>query len=156
MDKDQLSTIKQKYQTLRKILNERQRRLWAATEANTLGHGGVAAVAKATGLSRTTIYSGMREIHADSSSGHNNGISARRKGGGRKALVYDQPEISEALESVMQPTATEAADSPLRWTCMSVRTLVGEISGKGYRIGNGTLVGLFTLMQYHIRGSAQV
>ena len=73
--------ISRKYQMLKKELNERQRRLWAASEALSLGYGGVSAVAHATGMSRTTITHGIKELQNGERLPESR---VRREGGGRK------------------------------------------------------------------------
>jgi hypothetical protein len=89
--------IRKKYQALRSVLDERQRRLWAASEAQSLPHGGVSVIAQATGLSRSTIHAGKREL----SKGPGKAMAAgrvRRMGGGRKSLV--EPKASPGIGRV--------------------------------------------------------
>src|ERR1035437_1969042 len=89
--------IRKKYQTLRGVLDERQRRLWAATEAQALPHGRGSLVAQATGLSRSTIHAGMRDLKSGAGKALEGG-SIRRSGGGRKPLA--DPQLFQALESL--------------------------------------------------------
>src|SRR5260370_8122434 len=88
--KELVAAIRKKYQALRSVLDERQRRLWAASEAQSLPHGGVSVIAQATGLSRSTVHTGMREL----SKGPGKPMEAGRVrsiGGGPKSLAAPQP-----------------------------------------------------------------
>jgi hypothetical protein len=91
-----LETLRRKYTMLFPELNERSRRLWAASEAEVLGHGGIAAVAQVTGLGTNTIRRGLRDIHRPSSTSGR----VRRRGGGRKPLSDAMPALLGALEPV--------------------------------------------------------
>src|SRR5260221_7228334 len=100
------------------MLNERQRRLWAAAEAKAVGYGGVSQVARATGISRRAIHAGLRELaEADAFPV----CYVRRPGGGRKRLTVLQPTLKDELDGLVEPTARGDPQSPLRWTCKSVR-----------------------------------
>ena len=119
-------TVAAKYKILQNEFDERGRRIWAAVEASSLGHGGVTAVSQATDLVESTIRIGKREIgtgfddHAVRSS-----RNIRRKGGGRKALTEKNSSILKALEALVNPTSRGDPMPPLRWTCKSTRSLAG-------------------------------
>src|SRR5260370_39265196 len=98
--KELVAGIRKKYQTLRSVLDERQRRLWAASEAQSLPHGGVSVIAQATGLSRSTVHAGMRELSKGPGKAMAGG-RVRRIGGGRKSLV--EPKLLQALEGLVAP-----------------------------------------------------
>src|ERR1022692_2724483 len=92
----EVATLRKKFRVLRDVLDERARRVWAAAEANSLPRGGVSLVAKATGLSRSPIHAGIRELKA----GRVKPLRAgriRREGGGRKPLTFHQPDLLKAL-----------------------------------------------------------
>ena len=129
------SALAEKCKTLRPVLNEHARRLWAATEALAPGRGGISAAARATGLSRPTIYAGIAEIHtgtvATPRGGHGR---VRRPGGGRKKRTTHAPTLLHDLEGLVEPTARGDPQSPLRWTCKSVRTLAAELQTQGHRV----------------------
>src|SRR5438132_1126147 len=94
--------IRQKYESLGTHLNEKSRRIWAATEVMALGRGGLITVCKATGLSKNTIYVGLRELeNLDQLIGDR----IRKKGGGRKKISSKDPELLNDLESLIEPTA---------------------------------------------------
>ena len=100
--------ISKKYEALRGALNERARRLWAATEARSLGRGGIAAVIEATGMSSRTVHKGLKELEAEESGGE---VLApgrvRRRGGGRKRARDKQTGLVKALERMVDPTARD-------------------------------------------------
>jgi hypothetical protein len=137
--------IRQKYRPLQHALDERARRLWAATEALDLGWGGVTAVAQATGLSRTTIRAGILEIRAGATS-QGKAASAvpriRRPGGGRKSLTHHDPDLLAALEELVEPTARGEPDCPLRWTIRSTRVLARTLTGQGHPVSHTTVASL--------------
>ncbi len=107
------TTVRRKFQTLRSVLTERSRRIWAASEAAALGHGGIGVVEAATGISRSTISRGLREL------GRPSGLPAertRRPGGGRTPTIAKDPRLADDLDGLVEPTASGDPDSPLRWT----------------------------------------
>ena len=121
--------VRRKYRALRSSLSERARRLWAATEAQSLGFGGASLVAKATGISRSTIVRGMREVR--SGAGPEEG-RVRRRGGGRKLATDTDPHLEAALEKLVDPVSRGDPESPLRWTCRSTRSLAKELEDQGH------------------------
>jgi transposase len=149
-----VETVREKYETLRDVLSERQRRIWAATEARALPHGGISLVAQATGLSRGTIHAGIRELEVGGEkelAGERN----RRSGGGRKRLTDQQPEILTALEKLIEPTTRGDPMSPLRWTCKSTRKLAEELQGQGFQIGERKVAALLHEMKYSLQANAK-
>ena len=108
--------IKQKFETLCSIMDERMRRLWAAAEAQALGRGGITAVAAATGLSRTTITQGLREQQGRTEAERSPG-QIRRPGGGRKAVTERDTTLLRNVEALVDPLTRGDPQSPLRWTC---------------------------------------
>jgi transposase len=125
--------IREKYTAIIADLDERARRRWAAAEARSLGRGGIAAVAEATGLSDRTIRTGIAELE---SSKVLDITRQRRVGGGRKSLIDEQPELVSALERLVSPGTRGDPSSSLRWTCKSTRTLAAELSKKGFSISS--------------------
>jgi len=103
--------LREKYAVLESVLNERTRRLWAATEANALGRGGQSLIAKVIKMSRTTIDYGLQELRqghdAENSPEKPRPVSGRvrRPGGGRKSLLHHQPRLLAALEALVESTS---------------------------------------------------
>ena len=132
--------IRGKYVALVGELGERARRRWAATEAVSLGRGGIAAVAQATGISDRTIRNGIRELREPHSLPPHR---QRRRGAGRLTREVEQPGLICTLEGLVEPAARGDPMSPLRWTCKSMRTLAYELNRQGFHISHtkvGTLL----------------
>src|SRR5215510_11548958 len=118
------SSLATKFEALRPVLNELARRRWAATEALAYGRGGISAVAHATGLSRQTIRAGIREMRqGEGAAAAPETAPRRRPGAGRKRRAAQDPTLLEDLEMLVEPTTRGDPQSPLRWTCKSVRRL---------------------------------
>src|ERR1035437_5887912 len=112
--------IRGKYVPLKPSLNERARRLWAATEARSLGRGGIASVVAATGVSSATVnrgFGGLDEAAAGGAPWATGGL--RKAGAGRKALRDKHPGLSQALLALVESTTRGDPEQPLRWTCKS-------------------------------------
>ena len=132
--------VKEKYEVLKPSLHERARRLWAATEARSLGRGGIAAVMAATGMSSATVGKGLRELDAAKSGGRSlSPERIRQPGGGRKRARDKQPGLTEVLKRVVDPTIRGDPQSPLRWTCKSTRNLADELRRQGFQVGPRTV-----------------
>src|SRR5271154_3017210 len=117
ISKDTIDAIREKFEALRGDLDERARRLWAAAEANALGHGGLKAVAEATGMSQSTIVFGQKELREPPDEGMARRI--RRPGGGRKPITETSPGIVAALDALVEPTSRGDPMCALRWTCVN-------------------------------------
>lgn len=146
--------IQEKYKALDAILDERGRRIWAAVEARSLRRGGISKVAKATGLSRTTIHVGFKELESGKASASPAG-RIRKKGGGRKPLTHHAPDIISALDALVEPTTRGDPESPLRWTCKSTRNLARELQQQGYSIGDRKVADLLHDMGYSLQANAK-
>src|SRR3981081_3657374 len=124
--------IRAKFLALELVMEERMKRLWAGAEAEAYGDGGIAAVERATGMSRTTIRAGRDELRTGArpeDAGHE-----RHPGGGRPRLEDTHPELVEALESLVDPVTRGDPESPLRWTSKSTRKLAAELSTQGFAV----------------------
>ena len=140
MDTD---TIRAKYEALAPVLTERSRRLWAATEAKSLGHGGIAVVIRATGISRSTISRGLQELaSADAVEPQR----VRRRGGGRQRTTDKDPTLLPDLTALLEATTAGLPDAPLRWTSKSTRKLAAELQAMGHTI-SATLVAELLVQQ---------
>jgi hypothetical protein len=125
--------LKQKYKRVGPALNEKGRRYWAASEAMALGHGGIAAVSRITGLSEMTIRRGCAEIEQGSHGDHSaTPERERRAGGGRKTITEHHPQLCKALERLVEPNTRGDPMSPLRWTSKSTARLASELTKQGH------------------------
>jgi transposase len=150
----EVATLRKKFRLLRDVLDERGRRVWAAAEANSLPRGGVSLVAQATGLSRSTIHAGIRELKA----GRGKPLPAgriRRAGGGRKPLTYHQPNLLKALEQLVEPLVRGDPESFLRWSAKSTRHLAQELQRQGYSIGDRKVAALLHQLGYSLQANAK-
>ena len=148
-----ISAIKRKYDLLCAELDERSRRLWAATEASELGHGGIVAVARATGLSERTIRRGYQDLHNPPGSVERPLNRRRRPGGGRKPLKAHDPKLRAALEALVDPTTRGDPMSPLRWTCKSTRKLAKALTSQGHPVSHTTVGHLLEELDYSLQGT---
>jgi len=145
-----LKTLRRKYVGLRGVFTERSRRLWAATEARALGHGGIALVERATGVSRSTISRGIREL--ETGEGLETGRT-RRSGGGRKRTTEKDDKLLVDLEALVEPTASGDPMSPLRWTSKSVRHLSEELQAMGHDVSHRLVANLLHECGYSLQAN---
>jgi hypothetical protein len=131
------SAIRQRFEALAPILDERGRRRFAAAEARAAGHGGVSAVMRVTGIARSTIRRGLCELLAGETP---DAERLRRPGGGRKPLSETDASLLDDLRALVEPETRGDPQSPLLWTCKSLRKLSQSLRDMGHRIGR-TLVG---------------
>ena len=143
--------IAARHQALEGILDERQRRLHAAVEAKVLGHGGVKRVSEATGVARGSILAGLKELKDPENTLPKDRV--RRPGGGRKKLVDRDPDLLAALERLVDPAARGDPQSPLRWTCKSLKQLAHELGEQGHRISHVSMGILLKELGYSLQGN---
>lgn len=153
MDAKAEHSIQLKYELLSDILDERGRRLWAAVEVRQLARGGVAMVARATGLSRTTIYQGLEELAQRQGPGSLRRERTRVPGGGRKRLVVKDPPVAESLERLVDPVTRGDPESPLRWTLKSTRQLAEVLTRQGHPIGRQKVSELLSELGYSLQAN---
>ena len=146
--------IRRRFELLDPHLDERTRRLAVAAEAEAIGFGGVARVARATGFSRLTIRRGIKELKAMPES-RPEGRRIRRPGGGRKRTVDTDPTLKADLEKLVQPTERGEPDSPLRWTCKSVRRLAGELKRMGHQTSHRMVAEMLHEMGYSLQANSK-
>jgi len=144
--------IGERYRALAGELDERRRRLWAAAEARSHGQGGVTAVARATGMSATTIYKGLRELCSGETLERGR---VRRPGGGRKPLAEKDPALLGELERLVAEDDRGDPGSPLRWTAKSVRNLAEALGELGHRVHFTTVARLLRGLGYSLQANAK-
>jgi hypothetical protein len=145
--------IGERFRALAPELDERRRRLWAAAEARSHPRGGVTAVARATGISVTTIHKGLRELESGETLDPGR---VRRPGGGRKPLVEKDPALLKALEGLVDADSRGDPESPLRWTAKSVRKLADGLRELGHEVHFTTVAGLLRGLGYSLQANAKV
>jgi hypothetical protein len=150
-----VASVRQKFDLLRPIMTERMRRQWAASEALALPRGGMTLVAQATGLSRTTIWAGVRELQNPSASPRrvNDPRRSRREGGGRHLVEVNDPRLPEDLERLVDPATRGDPISPLRWTCKSTRKLADELQRRGHNVSHQTVALLLQASGYSLQSN---
>jgi hypothetical protein len=149
----EVETLRAKYAALAPVLTERSRRCWAAAEARALGHGGIALVIRATGISRSTIQRGLREL--DTSAVAVPPTRIRRAGGGRKTLTAIDATLLHDLDALVEPTAPGDPDSPLRWCCQSTRTLAFALQALGHHVSHTVVAELLRALGYSLQGNVK-
>lgn len=154
-DTETIRRIRRKYRSLRVEMDERGRRQWAAAEARDLGWGGVTAVSQATGLSRTTITAGLRELALPARRREAEATRVRRPGGGRHRLTETDPDLAAALEALIEPVTRGDPESPLRWTCKSTRRLADELGRQHHSVSANTVAALLRQAGYSLQANSK-
>ena len=142
--------LRQKFASVWSMLDERARRLLAASEALVLPYGGVSRVHRACGLSRKAIAKGIREIQRGA------GLEAgrvRHRGAGRKPITAHDPHLVAALDRLIEPDTLGDPDSPLRWVCKSTRVLAAELGRQRHPISHVKLAQLLHAQHYSLQGT---
>jgi len=145
-----LELLGQKYISLHSILNERTLRLWCATEARAIGHGGIIKVHKATGISKPTIIKGLRELDSPSNLSKD---EIRLKGGGRKKLTDKDPSLLMDLDKLIEPITRGDPESPLRWSSKSTSKLANELCEQGHRVTQRTVHRILVAQKYSMKSN---
>jgi hypothetical protein len=145
-----VETIKRKFKALSPTLDERSRRIWAATEAKALGYGGIAVVVEATGISRSTVSRGIRELESERAVEPGR---IRRVGGGRKPTIENNPALLADLGGLLEPSISGDPQSPLRWTSKSVRKLADELRVMGHEVSHQFIANLLHDAGYSLQGN---
>jgi Rhodopirellula transposase DDE domain len=148
---DVVESLRAKFAAVLPHLDERQQRLVLAGEARSLGHGGIAAVAQASGASRSRISQGVAELEA----GQAPLGRVRREGGGRKPLTATDPALLAALLALVEPTRRGDPCSPLCWTTLSTRKLAVELTSAGHPVGADTVARLLREQGFSLQANAK-
>lgn len=135
--------LEDKIEKVLSILNERQKRLYLAMEADDIGHGGVLIVSKASNISRKTIIKGKKELREYKKT-DNTEIAdeiltldrIRKQGGGRKDITEKNPALMSKLELMLEPVTRGHPESVLKWTCLSTRTLAAALKKQGHSVSH--------------------
>src|SRR5579862_742486 len=146
-----VAQVRKRYALLRDELDERGRRQLVAAEALAIGWGGVQLVAEATGVARATITRGRKEQRGQLASAPAG--KQRHPGAGRPAIVAQDPAAVGALERLVEPTTRGDPESPLRWTCKSVRKLAAELCAQGHRVSPEWVRRTLHTLRYSLQGN---
>ena len=148
---DDNSNLTEKLRSVLPYLNERQQRLLLAAEARSLGYGGVSQISRITGISRPTIYRGLRELDQESEGL----LLIRQSGGGRKRIEEIDSTILEDLDQMIEPETRGDPMSPLRWTCKSTRQLATALQAQGHRVSHQLVSELLRSTGYSLQANAK-
>jgi len=144
-----MESLAKTYALLVPHLDERTKRLWCAAQAQSLGHGGITKVQKATGVSRPRITRGMQDLLAPALEQG----AVRRSGGGRKRLTMGDAMLLADLDALIEPTKRGDPMRGVRWTCKSTRQLAKALVAKGHRVSHTTVADELHLQQYSLKGN---
>ncbi len=153
MGVDDEALISKRYQLISGILNERQRRLYLAAEAQVLGYGGISLVSRATNISRPVIHAGLKELEGLDLSEELEDGRIRRPGGGRKRTVLVDETLRSDLEALLEPATIGDPQSPLRWTTKSTRSLANELKIKGHQTSHSMVADLLHELGYSLQSN---
>jgi transposase len=145
--------IKQRFSQLEAWLDERARRLWAAAESAAHGRGGISLVARASGVSRRAIVVGLAELQKKPDRSQRTRMPIRQKGGGRKKASLKDPDLLVDLEKLLEPVTRGDPQSPLRWTCKSVRHLADELRAQGHEVSHMLVAELLHEQKYSLQAN---
>lgn len=148
-----MNGMKQRFDAVSPFLDERQKRLFVASEAKSYGTGGISVAARETGMSRSTIALGIRELQHPNEPEN---TRIRKAGGGRKRTADTDATLKSDLESLIEPFTLGDPESPLRWTCKSVRNLATELNRMGHKITHRIVAELLHEMKYSLQGNQKV
>ncbi len=143
-----IEPIRERFSAVAPFLDERGRRLVAAAEAFAAGYGGIAAVAMATGIAPSTIGRGLKELASDEPSPR-----IRRPGAGRRTTISKDPTLLQDLQTLVEPTTRGDPESPLRWTCKSVRRLAQALQAQGHEISRTLVAQLLNNAGYSLQAN---
>lgn len=158
------NTIETKFKALSGRLDEASLRIWAATEASSLGRGCISTVAKALGMSRTKIHTGLAEIkraasletaQAPPAAKGRPALHVRATGGRRKKLTTKDDSLLQDLDALVGPTTHGDPMSALRWTCKSTHRLAAELNKKGHQVSHRTVCDLLSQMHYGLQSTSK-
>jgi hypothetical protein len=151
-----IEPIRIRFNKLAWTLDERMRRLFAAAEASALGRGGITKVAQATGVSRRAIHVGLKELTNLKERVENPRKRIRKEGAGRKSVIQTDVGLMSALEKLVEPMTRGDPESPLRWTCKSLRTLAGELAANGHPVSYPVVGDLLHELGYSLQANRKV
>jgi hypothetical protein len=154
IDEDSVAVLAAKFAVMRAVLDERQWRVYLGTEARALGHGGIAAAARAAGVSETMVAAGVAQIEAGELEKLPPGRS-RRAGGGRKKAEDAQPGLSRALRELAEASTRGDPMAEITWCSRSLRDLGGQLAAQGFRCGKDAVARILRAAGYSLQGMSR-
>jgi transposase len=148
-----MRAARERYRQMAPVLDEQSRRRYAAMEALSMGHGGVSAMSRITGLARSTINRGVSDIR--------NGVMAppgrvRKAGGGRRRKIDEDPTLLSDLKALVEPSTRGDPMQPLLWTSLSLGKLAGALAEKGDKVSASVVGGLLHGLGYSLQANSKV
>jgi hypothetical protein len=150
---EDIVAVATKFDKICSFLDERSRRMWCAVEAESFGYGGITLVHKATGLSKTTIMKGARELKLALDNLVVDSNTIRTAGGGRKSLADKYPNLLADLDELVEPATRGDPENPLRWSSKSTTKLAKILNEKGYKITQRTVYNLLEQQGYSMKSN---
>lgn len=152
-----VANVSGKFEKLRKVMDEKLKRRWAACEALAMGGGGISAVSEAIGMSRTTIRKGIREIEQEHPElaeevSHKR---IRRPGGGRQRLTAHDPTLQDDLAKLVDPATRGDPMCPLLWTSKSTRNLAKELQQLGHKVSYRTVARMLEDIGFSLQANSR-
>jgi len=148
----QLRAAKQRYREMATVLNEQSRRRFVALEARALGRGGVSAMARISGLARSTIYRGLSDIRSKVSAPPGR---VRKPGAGRKRKAVADPTLVADLKALVEPVTRGDPMQPLLWTSLSLRNLAKGLAKQGHAVSHTVVGELLQAMGYSLQANSK-
>ena len=155
VDSEIIAAVRNKYQALKPVMDEKVQRRWAACEAMTIGWGGITVVSKATGISRPTIRAGIAEVQSGVPAAEEvpQRRSIRRAGGGRHCLSESNPTLLKDLQALLESSTRGDPQSPLLWNSKSTRHLADALRRQGHVVSHHTVARLLDALDYSLQGN---
>ena len=145
---DEAKRIRLRLASVFPSLNEKQRRLLAAAEARSYGFGGIQLISNIRGLCRQTIYRGLKDLDRGEFDDR-----VRQAGGGRKKIFNSNKNLVATLQKLIEPSTRGTPESPLLWTCKSVRNLQSELEKKGFKVSFKTVGNILHELKYSLQAN---
>lgn len=146
---ESVRNLRKKLSGILPLLNERQRRLLVGAEALSLGYGGIKILSDITGMNCKTVRRGIGELNQKNKEFK----GVRVQGGGRKKILDQEPKIKKIIEDLIEPDTRGDPESPLRWTCRSVRNISDFLEEKGYVVSHRTVASILNDLEYSLQGN---
>lgn len=147
---ENLKKLRKKLSGILPSLNEKQKRLLVGAEALSIGYGGIKILSTLTGLSCPTIRRGIAELEMGNKNTENN---VRKTGGGRKKITEIKPDLEKVLEEILDETTRGDPESPLKWTCKSVRNISDLLEKDGYNVSHQTIASILHNLEFSLQGN---